>query len=110
MDSEVQHEVWNARIPVQFTMHPGDVSTYEKPQPQFVSYMNMSALWSMSMTHHWSSLFQLLVQRITYFPIVTEQIQKYFMQFIAKNITEESANDAADNEMWLEYEGQPIKW
>jgi hypothetical protein len=37
MDVEVQREVWNARIPVQFTLAHNELSGYEKPQPQFVS-------------------------------------------------------------------------
>jgi hypothetical protein len=42
---------------------------------------------------------QILVQRITYFPLVTEQIYKYLIQFVD-----------SPGEMWLEYDGLPIKW
>ncbi len=41
----------------------------------------------------------MLVQRITYFPLVTEQIHKYLIQFVD-----------SPGEMWLEYDGLPIKW
>ena len=42
-----------------------------------------------------------MVPRMTYFPLVTEKIQKHFMKFVSEE---------NQGEMWLEFDGQPLKW
>ncbi|XP_018333426.1 autophagy protein 5 [Agrilus planipennis] len=46
--------------------------------------------------------FYLMVPRISYFPLVVDKVRKHFMRYIA--------NDKQDQEMWLEYNGQALKW
>ncbi|KAJ3666310.1 hypothetical protein Zmor_001760 [Zophobas morio] len=46
--------------------------------------------------------FYLMVPRLSYFPLVTDKVRKHFLRYVA--------NDKQDREMWLEYDGQPIKW
>lgn len=45
--------------------------------------------------------YYMMVPRITYFPIVLDRVVKYFNRFMDKN---------SSDEMWLDYDGQPIKW
>ena len=37
----------------------------------------------------------------TYFPIITEKIERHFVKDVEKELIDE---------IWLEYEGQPLKW
>jgi len=46
--------------------------------------------------------FYLMVPRLHYFPLVTEKVRKHFAQFIKP--------ESQNKEMWLEYNGVPIKW
>lgn len=45
--------------------------------------------------------FQLLVPRVSYFPLVTEKLQKYFASHV---------DPGEVDEMWLEYNGVALKW
>ena len=45
--------------------------------------------------------FQLLVPRLSYLTLVTDKVQRHFQRAIN--------NETAD-EMWFEYDGQPLKW
>ncbi|XP_030747753.1 autophagy protein 5 [Sitophilus oryzae] len=44
----------------------------------------------------------LMVPRLSYFPLVMDKVKKHFLKYIT--------NDKQDQEMWLEYNGQPMKW
>ncbi|XP_076258968.1 autophagy protein 5 [Rhynchophorus ferrugineus] len=46
--------------------------------------------------------FYLMVPRLSYFPLVTDKVKKHFLKYVS--------NDKQDHEMWLEYNGQPMKW
>ena len=43
-----------------------------------------------------------MVSRQTYFPLITEKVQKYFSDYVA------SSNK--NNEIWIDYNGTPLKW
>jgi len=43
----------------------------------------------------------LMVPRQTYFPIIKEKIERHFVKDVEKELIDE---------IWLEYEGQPLKW
>lgn len=43
-----------------------------------------------------------MVPRLSYFPLVTDKVRKHFQKHIS--------TDKQDQEMWLEYNGQPMKW
>ncbi|XP_018579453.1 autophagy protein 5 [Anoplophora glabripennis] len=47
-------------------------------------------------------LFYLMVPRVSYFPLVTDKVRKHFLKYI---VTEKQ-----EQELWLEYNGQPLKW
>lgn len=44
---------------------------------------------------------QLMLPRISYFPLHTEKINKHFLKY---------ANEELAEEMWLEHDNQPLKW
>ena len=46
-------------------------------------------------------LFQLLVPRQSYLPLVTDKVQRHFLKYV---------DPESHGEMWLEYNGQPLKW
>lgn len=46
--------------------------------------------------------FYLMVPRLSYFPLVIDKVRKYFVRYIA--------SEKQNQDMWLEFEGQPIKW
>ncbi|KAK9736625.1 Autophagy protein Apg5 [Popillia japonica] len=78
-DREVLREIWEGKLPICFTLNPDEVSEIQQPDP-----------------------FYLMVPRLSYFPLVTDKVKKYFLKFIS--------NEKEDQEMWLEYDGQPLKW
>ena len=45
--------------------------------------------------------FQLLVPRLSYLTLVTDKVQRHFQRAI---------NNESVDEMWFEYDGQPLKW
>jgi len=46
--------------------------------------------------------FYLMLPRLLYFPLVTDKVRKHFTQYINP--------EYVSKEMWLDYNGQPIKW
>lgn len=46
-------------------------------------------------------MFEMLVPRVSYFPVVLEKVKKYFLSFV-------DASEVED--VWLEFEGFPLKW
>ncbi|XP_050294009.1 autophagy protein 5 [Anthonomus grandis grandis] len=46
--------------------------------------------------------FYLMVPRLSYFPLVTDKVRKHFIKYVS--------SDKVEHEMWLEYNGQPMKW
>lgn len=81
MDKEVLREIWQGQLPLCFKLHSDDVIGMHRPEPYYM-----------------------MVPRITYFPLVLDRALKYFNRFIDQ--TKESSN----NDIWLDYDGQPIKW
>lgn len=80
MDKEVLREIWHGQLPLCFKMHPDDVIGMHRPEPYYM-----------------------MVPRISYFPIVLDRVIKYFNRFMDQK-------KLASNDMWLDYDGQPIKW
>lgn len=96
-DREVLREVWEGKLPVCFKLDPDEVADLQQPDP-----------------------FYLMVPRLSYFPLgkscvfwdflivttalasVTDKVRKHFQKHIS--------TDKQDQEMWLEYNGQPMKW
>ncbi|XP_046353948.2 autophagy protein 5-like isoform X2 [Haliotis rufescens] len=77
-DREILREVWEGRIPVCFALASEEIETVEQPDPYY-----------------------LLVPRQSYFPLVTDKVQKHFLK---------SVEVEKQGEMWLEFEGQPLRW
>ncbi|CAH0553444.1 unnamed protein product [Brassicogethes aeneus] len=46
--------------------------------------------------------FYLMVPRLSYFPLVTDKVKKHFSKYVSKELQ--------DQEMWMEFNGQPLKW
>ncbi|KAL1506779.1 hypothetical protein ABEB36_006080 [Hypothenemus hampei] len=46
--------------------------------------------------------YYLMVPRLSYFPLVTDKVRKHFLKYIS--------NDKQEQEIWLEYNNQPMKW
>ncbi|KAF5286907.1 hypothetical protein FQA39_LY00440, partial [Lamprigera yunnana] len=46
--------------------------------------------------------FFLMVPRLSYFPLVIDKVRKHFSRYVD--------NEKQEQEMWLEYNGQPLKW
>ncbi|KAK3751566.1 hypothetical protein QZH41_017776, partial [Actinostola sp. cb2023] len=81
-DREVLREIWDGRIPVCFNLSSEEIVTVEQPEPYYVSVL-------------------LLVPRLSYLMLVTDKIQRHFQRAVNQDSVEE---------MWFEYDGQPLKW
>ena len=78
-DREILKEIWEGKIPVSFSLASEEVFTVDRPEPLY-----------------------LLVPRQSYFPLVTDHVQRHFMPHVDPEL---------DKEMWLETEeGQALKW
>lgn len=80
MDKEVLREIWHGQLPLCFKMHQDDISGMQRPEPYYM-----------------------MVSRVSYFPLVLDRVVKYFCRFMDQN-------KPTTADMWLDYEGQPIKW
>lgn len=80
MNTEIHREIWNGRLPICFKLNTDDVIGVNQPEPYFM-----------------------MASRVTYFPLVLNGVIKYFNRFVdqTKDVT---------NDIWLDYDGQPIKW
>ncbi|XP_044761391.1 autophagy protein 5 [Coccinella septempunctata] len=46
--------------------------------------------------------YYLMVPRVSYFPLVIDKVRKHFLSYVI--------SDKMDQVMWLEFNGQPLKW
>lgn len=60
-------------------------------------------IFPQDITRRMFHLLQLLVPRQSYFPLVMDKVQKHFLKHM-------STENQEHGEMWLEFEGQPLKW
>ena len=88
-DKEITRELWHARLPICFQLadeEKSKVNRSELPEPLY-----------------------LMVSRQTYFPCMTEKIQRYYCNYFKENLLEPTSSVSMTN-LWLEYEGIPLKW
>ncbi|XP_014223601.1 autophagy protein 5 [Trichogramma pretiosum] len=81
-DREVLREIWEGKVPVCFQLDPEEVYDLQAPDP-----------------------FYLMVPRLSYFPLCTDKVRKHFMRHV-----QQEGQDKPENEMWLEFNGIPLKW
>lgn len=79
LNAEIHREIWQGRLPLCFNINSDDVIGMHRPEPYFM-----------------------MVSRVTYFPLVLDKVVKYFYRFV------DQTKDTTNN-MWLDYDGQPIK-
>lgn len=94
-DREILREVWEGKLPVCFKLNSDEINQLQEPDA-----------------------FYLMVPRLSYFPLVTEKVIKTAKQLgewkrefqVRKHFLRYISNEQQDQEMWLEYDGQPIRW
>ena len=79
-DREVLREVWESCLPVCLTVSSDEVVSMQRPDPYY-----------------------LLLPRVSYFPIFVDRIIKHFSPFV-------SSSCQNGQNMWLECDGQKLKW
>jgi len=65
-DSDLLHEIWNGKLPVEFSLAADEVITLDQPKPVY-----------------------LLVPRVNYFPVVSEKAKRYFISYIDQSQAQE---------------------
>ncbi|XP_054271144.1 autophagy protein 5 [Macrosteles quadrilineatus] len=78
-DREILREIWEGKLPICFQLNPEEANKLQPPEP-----------------------FYLMVPRLSYFPLVTDKVRKYYQKYIDE--------EKQDNEMWLDFNGIPLKW
>ncbi|KAF8777381.1 Autophagy protein 5 like protein [Argiope bruennichi] len=78
-DREILREIWDGQIPICFRLASEEIYTLQHPEP-----------------------FYLMVPRLTYFPLLSDKIQKHFSNHVK--------DDIVGAEMWIDYDSQPLKW
>ncbi|XP_023341359.1 autophagy protein 5 isoform X2 [Eurytemora carolleeae] len=81
-DREVLREVWEGRIPTVFNLAQEDIQDNEAPDP-----------------------FYLLIPRMSYLPLATVKVKKYFSKYVGTDASQDS-----NMEIWFDYKGTPLKW
>jgi len=76
-DREVLREVWDGRVPAMFRLSEEDCAEMDQPEPTY-----------------------LLLPRLSYLPLATDKVRKYFSKFVSD----------AEGEMWFSSGGTPLKW
>ncbi|XP_014667213.1 PREDICTED: autophagy protein 5-like [Priapulus caudatus] len=77
-DRQILRDIWDGRIPVCFTLSQDEYTSPDQPD-----------------------VYYLLVPRLSYFPIVSDKVVRFFSQYVQPD---------TQGEMWLEFQGQPLKW
>ncbi|CAD7086877.1 unnamed protein product [Hermetia illucens] len=77
-DREVLRIVWEGQVPVCFQADPDEVVGLQQPED-----------------------FYLMVSRLSYLPLVTDKVKKYFTKYIS--------NELQDGEIWFDSNGTPLK-
>uniref|UniRef100_A0A0K8TSS0 Autophagy protein 5 n=1 Tax=Tabanus bromius TaxID=304241 RepID=A0A0K8TSS0_TABBR len=78
-DREILRIVWEGQLPVVFELDKDEISGLTKPED-----------------------FCLMVSRISYLPLVTDKVRKYFSRYVP--------NDRQQSEVWFDFNGIPLKW
>lgn len=78
-DREILREIWDGQIPICFRLASEEIYTLQQPEP-----------------------FYLMVPRLTYFPLLSDKIQKHFSNHVK--------DDIVGAEMWIDYDSQSLKW
>jgi len=89
-DREVLREVWQGRVPVAFSLSSDDVHTMGQPDP-----------------------YHLMLPRLSYVTVIYDKVRKHFSKFVhpdKETTGEQTIGHTTDSEVWLEFEGTPIKW
>lgn len=97
-DKEVLKEVWDGKIPICFKLSPEDVHISE-PDEFYVRQIRVSLKFSPLLN---VILSKLMVSRQTYFPLIYDKVQKNFVDHVSPT--------SKTNEIWLEFNGIPLKW
>ncbi|RWS24996.1 autophagy protein 5-like protein [Leptotrombidium deliense] len=79
-EQHILRSVWEARVPVCFTLSPREISTMQQPDPYYS-----------------------MLPRISYLPLVIDKVIRHFANFV----TEYKKNG---NDLWIDFEGKPLKW
>lgn len=77
-DREVLRMIWEGQIAISFQADPDEIVGLHQPEN-----------------------FYLMVSRLSYLPLVTDKVKKYFSRFIAA--------DQQDGNVWFDYNGTPLK-
>lgn len=78
-DREILREVWEGKLPVCFQLDSEEVADIQQPEP-----------------------FYLMVPRLSYFPLVTEKVKKYFTKYVD--------SESQESDVWFDSNGTPLKW
>ncbi|KAM7342453.1 autophagy protein 5 [Cochliomyia hominivorax] len=77
-DREVLRMIWEGQIAISFQADPDEIVGLHQPEN-----------------------FYLMVSRLSYLPLVTDKVKKYFSRFIS--------TDQQDGNVWFDYNGTPLK-
>lgn len=89
-DREILREVWQGRIPVSFSLSSDDVHAMGQPDP-----------------------YHLMLPRLSYITVIFDKVRKHFSKFVhldKQEGGETASGNNTDADIWLDFEGTPIKW
>ena len=97
-DKEILKEIWEGKLPLCIKLSTDECASTE-PDGLFVSIFLILKVKSNCLK---SFKIKLLVPRQSYFFLIKEKIQRYFSEYVSPSIK--------NNEIWLDFNGIPLKW
>ena len=94
--SRLREGVWSGGVPIEVRLHNGDCRTYDESEPYMVGAYSSSLVWS-------NKDLQIQFPRLSYLGLLTQRLHAFFSPNLIYP-------DVSPADLWLSYEGVPLKW
>lgn len=94
--SRLRESVWHGSIPLEVRLHNGDCRTYDTSDPYLVRTSSAARSFS-------NTCFKIQFPRLSYLGLLVHRLHAFFLPNLIYP-------DVTPADLWLSYEGVPLKW